>query len=144
MKKIIVVALLLIISIVSFSQQTEPSATLTKQDYLQKSKHLNKSAWLCLSGGTALFLASIAVVPKDYDVWYHDNTPKEDRQYHFAEALALTGFCSMLASIPLFIASHRNKKRSMSLSFINETTPQLQKNSFVYRSVPSLKLRISL
>ncbi|HEY6063690.1 MAG TPA: hypothetical protein VIV35_08785 [Chitinophagaceae bacterium] len=144
MKKIIISAFLLIVSAPSFSQQTKPSAALIKQGYLHKSKYLNKAAWLCLGGGTALFLTSIAVVPKNYDIWYDVNTPKEDRQYHFAEALALTGFISMLASIPLFIASHRNKKKSMPLSLKTETAPQLQKNSFGYKSFPSLTLRIHL
>jgi hypothetical protein len=55
-----------------------------------------------------------------------------------------TGFASMVASIPLFIAYHRNKKKSMSLSFKNETVPQLQNRSFTNRAIPSLSLKISL
>ena len=54
------------------------------------------------------------------------------------------GAAMMVSSIPLFIASGRNKKKGMSLSFKNEITPQIQKNSFVNRSVPSLTLKISL
>lgn len=54
------------------------------------------------------------------------------------------GLCAAVGSIPLFIASGKNKRRAMSVSFKNEPAPQLQKNSFVYRSVPSLSLKISL
>jgi hypothetical protein len=54
------------------------------------------------------------------------------------------GGVAALSSIPLFIASGRNKRKGMSLSFKNETAPQIQKNSFVYRTVPSLKLRLNL
>jgi hypothetical protein len=144
MKKIIVFVLLLIVSVASFSQETKPTPALTKQAYLKKCKNNKTAAWVCLGSGTALFLTGMAVVPKDYNPYYDVNTPQEDHQYHFAEALAFTGFGSMLASIPLFIASHRNKKKSMSLSFKNEKVPYIQKNSFVYRPVPSLNLKMSL
>ena len=143
MRKIVVFALLLIISATSFSQQTTASPTLTKQDYLQKSKKQKTAAWVCLGGGAGLVLIGRAVAPKDYNVWYDVNTPEEDRQYHFFEALASTGLISMLVSIPLFIAARRNKKKGMSLSFKNETTSQLSKQNFVYRPVPSLSLKIS-
>jgi hypothetical protein len=49
----------------------------------------------------------------------------------------------MLGSIPLFLASGRNKRKAMSLSFKNETAPQLLKGSFAYRPIPSVSLKIS-
>ena len=49
MKKIIVFAMLMIISAASFSQQTKPSPALTKQDYLQKSKN-QKTIFYILAG----------------------------------------------------------------------------------------------
>jgi hypothetical protein len=50
----------------------------------------------------------------------------------------------MLASIPLSLAAHRNKKKGMRLSFKNESTPKLQQGSFVNQAVPSLNLKIHL
>lgn len=56
MKQIIIFTMLLILSATSFSQQSNPSPTLTKQDYLQKSKHQNTAAWLLLIGGTIMII----------------------------------------------------------------------------------------
>jgi hypothetical protein len=53
------------------------------------------------------------------------------------------GFLATIGSIPLFIASGKNKRRGMNLSFKNEMTPQIQKSSFVYRPIPSVSLKIS-
>jgi hypothetical protein len=54
------------------------------------------------------------------------------------------GGVTALSSIPFFIAAGRNKRKGMSLSLKNETAPQLQKNIFVYKPVPSLTLKINL
>jgi hypothetical protein len=128
MKKAILLAILLVISAATFSQQIKSSPTLTKQDYLQKSKNQKTAAWVLLGGGIAMF-AIAAPGNVSFDA---------------LGVLVVVGTVATLSSIPLFIASHRNKKKSMSLSFKNETAPQIQKSSFVYRSVPSLTLKISL
>jgi len=135
MKKIIVFAMLLIISVASFSQQTTNPAPTVKTDYLEKSKNQKKAAWVMLGGGASLILLGDLI--------------GNSKSSSFGDAgagfvMAAVGGLSMLGSIPLFIASSRNKKKGMSLSFKNETAPQIQKSSFVYRSVPSLTLKISL
>lgn len=131
MKKIIAFALLLIVSSESFSQQTNSLPALTKQDYLKKSRTQNTTAWFIISGG--LVLGTIS-----YGISY-----KEGRT-NTAEILEYTSLATMLGSIPLFIAARKNKKKAMSLSFKNETMPQLQKGSFVNQPVPSITLKISL
>lgn len=147
MKKIILFAMLLMLSASSFGQQTRPSPDLTKQDYLQKSKKQKKTAVVMLGGGAVLLLASF-IIPKgeqtgSTDVYGIFPVPdyKNDR---IKAVLGLTGIASMLGSIPFFIASGKNKRRAMNLSFKNETTLQIQKNSFAYRPVPVLELKISL
>ena len=131
MKKIILFTMLLIMSASSFSQQT----ALTKQDYLQKSKNQKTTAWVMLGGGAGLILVGTLI--------------GNSKEASFSDAgtgvvLGGIGALSMLGSIPLFIASGKNKRKSMSMSFKNEMAPQLQKNSFVTRLVPSLSLKISL
>ncbi len=155
MKKIIVVALLLIISVASFSQQSKSSAALTKQDYLQKSKKQKKAAWIMLGGGATLLLTG-TIIPKGEPTVYNSTTnvfnlfsvdgPPETiyKNDRIKRIIGFTGVLSMLCSIHYFIASDKNNKRAMSLSFKNETAPQLQKSSFVYHPVPSLSLKISL
>jgi hypothetical protein len=128
MKKIIVFAMLIIISFASFSQQTTSSPTLTKQDYLKKSKKQKIVAWSLLLGGFGLDVIAFA-------------TGFESESGTF---LIRAGTLANLASIPFFIVAHRNKKKGMSLSFKNEIAPQLQKSSFVYRHIPSLTLKMSL
>lgn len=127
MRKIFVFTILLIIATTTFSQQTKLSPILTKQEYLKKSKHQKIVAWSLLLGGFALDATAFAFYESDIGA-------------NFARA----GILANLASIPFFIMAHRNKKKGMSLSFKNETAPQLQKSSFINQPVPSLALKISL
>lgn len=46
MKKIIFCSLLLVLTITTFSQQNIPSPTLTKQEYIKKSKSQKTAAWV--------------------------------------------------------------------------------------------------
>lgn len=115
-------------SATSFSQQTSPSPGLTKQDYLQKSKNQKTTAFILLGvGAAAIAIAAPGNVSLDV-----------------LPVFVIVGGVATIVSIPLFIASARNKRKDMSLSFKNETAPQIQKRSFVYQNVPSLTLKISL
>src|SRR4030095_9061607 len=51
MRKIIVFSLFVVSFLSCFSQQTNPSNALTKEEYLQKSKHQKTAAWVLLGGG---------------------------------------------------------------------------------------------
>ncbi|HEY6062012.1 MAG TPA: hypothetical protein VIV35_00285 [Chitinophagaceae bacterium] len=135
MKKIIVFAMLMIISVASFSQQTTPSPVLTKQDYLLKSKNQKTTAWVLLGGGASLILLGDLI--------------GNGQSSSFSDAatgvvIGGAGLLCMLGSIPEFIASAKNKRRAMSMSFKNEAMPQLQNGSFVIRPVTSLSLKINL
>jgi hypothetical protein len=137
MKKIILFTMLLILSSSSFSQQTNSQPALSKQDYLKKSKNQKTAAWVMLGGGVALGAGGILWALSD--IFSTSSGP---------DILFFAGGASMLGSIPLFIASSRNKKKAMSLSFKNEMVPSRllsgQKTSFVSQLVPSLFLKISL
>lgn len=139
MKKMIFFVTLLIMSASSFSQQTNSHPSLTKQDYLQKSKNQKTTAWVLLGGGAVLILVGDLI--------------GNSKESSFSDAgtgvvIAGAGVLSMLGSIPLFIASGKNKRKAMSMSFKNEMGPSRllsgQKSSFVNRLVPSLSLKISL
>ena len=60
MKKIIICSLLLVLTNVTFSQQKIPSPTLTKQDYVKKSKSQNTLAYVFL--GTGIIMAASGIV----------------------------------------------------------------------------------
>jgi hypothetical protein len=152
MKKIIVSIMLLIASTTAFSQDANPSPTLTKQDYLQKSKHQKTAAWLLLCGGFALSSTGLLIAaPKATNDYVNIvtgiitlNPTAPQTNYTGETILLVVGTAAMVSSVFCFIASGKNKRKSMSLSFKNETAPQLQKNSFVYGHVPSLSLTIHL
>src|SRR5258705_12673666 len=135
MKKIILFIMLLILSVSSFSQQTNSRPVLNKQDYLKKSKNQKTTAWVLLGSGAALILVGDLI--------------GNSKESSFDDAgagvvIAGAGVLSMLGSIPLFIASGKNKRKAMSMSFKNEMMPQLQRGSFVNQSIPSFSLKISL
>lgn len=138
--------MLLIVSISSFSQQTDPPQTLTKQDYLQKSKNKKKIAWIFLGGG-AVLIATGAIIPAgDLTDQFNIYTGAKDIHENDAikGALIVGGGLSMLASIPFFIASGKNKRKAMSVSFKNETAPQFLSKGLVTTNIPCLSLKIGL
>src|SRR5438045_9207630 len=103
MKKIIAYAMLLLITTNSFSQQTNPSAPLN-QDYLKKSKNQKTAAWVLLVGGIAL--VGIGVLIGDQKQSTFDDAAT-------GGVIAGIGILSTIGSIPLFIASGRNKRKAM-------------------------------
>src|SRR5258706_10695840 len=142
MKKIFVFTLLLILTTTTFSQQTTPSPTLTKQDYLQKSKHQKTAALIMLGGGATLFIVGGVIAAHDVVDIFSGHLQNANNET--AVILSITGAAALLGSIPLFIASSKNKKKGMSLSFKNEMIPSIVNNNPVYQSVPAISLRLKL
>ena len=133
MKKTISLTLILIITGSALSQQTNPSPTLTKQDYLKKSKGQKTGAFILLGAGLlSVSLGSVQVNP-NIGGNNSGNT-----------AFLVTGLTAIGISVPLFIASSKNKKKAMSMSFKNQPLPQLQNYGFANRAIPSLNIKISL
>ena len=139
MKKIIILTMLLIIATTTFSQQTKPSPTITKQDYLKKSRHQKTAAWIVLGGGLlSTGLGSIRFKPND--TWGGGN----DQPTTGSTVFLVTGLAAIGASIPFFISASKNKKKAADVSFRMEKAPQIQQGSFVYRSYLALSFRLNL
>jgi hypothetical protein len=137
MKKITLFAMLLVLSVTSFSQQNNPSPTRTKEDYLLKSKNQKTTAWVLLGGGTALIGVGFLI--------------GDGKESSFSSAatgvvMAGIGVLSIIGSIPLFIASGKNKRKGMALSaFIKmENTAMVQGYSMTHTSYPALSVKINL
>jgi hypothetical protein len=82
--------------------------------FLQKSKNQKIAAWLMLGGGAVAASAGLVIALNHIYIWtwdedYDDGEPE-------ASILFFTGSAAMLGSIPLFIASARNKGRAMRAS----------------------------
>jgi hypothetical protein len=142
MKQATVILLLLTLTHPGFSQQNKPSPTLTKQDYMQKSKKQKTVAWVLLGGGATLVLTGI-IIPKG-DVVREGSWGNDYKNDGIKSTFGVTGFLCMVGSIPFFTASKKNSKRAMSVSFKNEPSRQLMKSNFVYKHIPSLNLKINL
>jgi hypothetical protein len=150
MKKVILLFVCIGTMYCSFAQET-PSETskpvLTKQEYFQKSKGQRTAAIVLISVGGAITVAGIAVAAGDAteDLGnIFDPNAETNKHETLSIALIITGVAAMLGSVGLFVSAHKNKKRALSVSFINEVAPQFQKGMVFYRSVPSLTLKISL
>jgi len=103
MKKLILFLMLVGFTGLCFSQQTAQTNQFIQGDYLQKSQHQKTAAWILLGGGIALAITGVAV---DASNW----------QSSAGDVLIVAGAVSVLASMPLFIAAGKNKKKAMSLS----------------------------
>jgi hypothetical protein len=138
--KVICLALLLCFSMSLFSQQSTPTVNT---DYLKKSKKQKTTAGVLLGGGAAFVLIGLAVFPKNYSM-FGGNSSGTENQAGVSAVIILAGGGSMLASIPFFIASSKNKKKAMSMSLKNQFIPVLQSNDLVNRLTPSLAVTINL
>jgi len=133
MKKIMVYFLLLALPVTSFCQKTNDSVPVIKTDYLTKSKNQKTAAWVLLGGGTALIATGFIVGDSK-------NSSFDDAA--MGALFAGVGVLSALGSIPLFIASGKNKRKAMKASaFIKmETVPLITKQSFVQNSYPAFSV----
>jgi len=122
-----------------FSQHNTSTKPVVNIDYVQKSKNQKIAGWILFGGGMILTTVGGAKVMSNTtfvgEPLYETNT---------GEVLMLVGSASMLASIPLFIACSRNRRKVISLSFKNEYSQQIQKGIVAYKIVPSLTMKIEL
>ena len=153
MKIIIPFTLLLLFSISSFCQSTPNDLPTVKTDYLKKSKHQKTAAWILLGGGFALTTTSILIAtPKATEdltyglVGFLAGEPVPENNYTAETILLVTGTAAMIGSIPLFIASGKNKKRAMNLTtnIKMEKAPIIERHSFVQSSYPAIAFKINL
>ena len=133
MKRILFLVILFTIATITFSQHTNSSPTLTKQeDHLKKRRHQKTAAWVFLGAGD--LSSGIGSVQTNPDYGSSSNNT----------GFLIAGLVAIGASIPLFIASAHNKHKAASLALKTEAVPQIYETSMVYHRVPSLTLKIRL
>ena len=128
MKKIIVYFLMLVLPVISFCQKTNDSVPFVKTDYLAKSKSQKTAAFILLGiGVTTLTIAAVGNLDLD-----------------LLGTVVIVGGVATVASIPLFIASGKNKRKAMKASaFIKmETVPLIQKQSYIQSSYPAFTVNL--
>ena len=150
MKKIISCIACLLMTLIAMTQEkaADDAFATTRQDFLNKAKKQKTAALGLLIGGGALTIGGIAWAANDFEIDLNgifDPNYQEPEDNSTAQGvLILTGAAAMLGSIPLFIASRKNRRRAMEISFKNEWVPQLQNNLVYQRAIPAISLRISL
>jgi len=135
MKKSILYFLLLALQAVSFCQKTNDSTPAVKTDYLLKSKNQKTAAWVLLGGGTALIGIGFLIGDSKNATFDDAGT---------GVVLGGIGFLSAVGSIPLFIASGKNKRKAMkATTFIKmESIPLRQAQCFIQNSYPAFSVNI--
>ena len=153
MRKMILYTLLLIIPAATFCQSVPNDIPVVKTDYLKKSKNQKTTAWVLLGGGFALTTTSIVMasskITEDYVTviaGVFSSEPVQENNYTAENILLITGTASMLASIPFFIASKKNKRRAMDITanIKMEDAKLIRNQSFVQTSYPAITVKIKL
>ncbi|MES2239028.1 MAG: hypothetical protein V4497_02085 [Bacteroidota bacterium] len=137
MKKIIFSLAILFFITNSFGQTQTTS--LSKEDYLQKSKLQKKSGWRLLGAG--LGIAAIGgIIQLDNENQRHGSFDLDFTGTY----IAIGGGVISLISIPYFIKSSKNKKLAIAIAFDNQNILLPQENNLALKKQPSLCLRIEL
>jgi hypothetical protein len=146
MKKIIVFLTALIIGMSSFCQRADSLQSI-KTDYLRQSKNQKTAAWVLLGGGIAMTITGMIIYSNDYTRAVEDNPFYLGTDADPAGAvIATVGLLSCACSIPLFIASGKNKRRALSVStgFKMEKASVVQGSVMIKKSYPALSVRFGL
>lgn len=109
-------------------------------DYLKKSKKQKIAAWTCTGGGALLiFISSRMVTTAIRNDNYYSNQ-------FLPSTLKLAGAFSLIGSIPLFIASARNKGKAMGTGLKIKMEPVIgqAKNILHLRGVTSISYYLQL
>jgi hypothetical protein len=137
MKQIFFCILLLAMAGTSLCQQIKSSKQLTCEEYLTKSENqLNTARALLIGGGVLVIFPIIIAIPGTVS-------------FDALEVLSVVvgvGVGASLASIPLFIASKRNRKKSLdpSLCVKIEKAAYIQQAGLTNHTFPALSFRINL
>ena len=130
MKKIMIYFLLLALPATSFCQKTNDPVPVVKTGYLAKGKSQKTAAFILLGiGVTTLTIAAVG-----------------DLDFDALGAVVVVGGVATIASIPLFIASGKNKKKAMNMSanIRMEKGTIIERQAFVQSSYPAIAFKINL
>ena len=147
MKKIIFLLSFAVATTCCSAQNTDNTKPVTKNDFLQKSKNQKTGAWVLVGGGGGLLIVGAIIsftnsTSEALDAITLQEVKEKDKTLQ--TVLMVTGGAAILGSIPLFVASSRNKHKAASLTFKSEFFPQLQNSMVFYKPIPSISLKINL
>jgi hypothetical protein len=127
------------------SASAKPNKEYIRNQYFTKAKKQKIAAWICLGGGFALATTGIIRSSTKYteDVLTSIFLPKAEMNSYTGETiLMLAGIAGMAASVPLFVASGKNKHQANLMLTMQKTAEGLPLT--VARNFTGLTLSISL
>jgi uncharacterized membrane protein YfcA len=131
MKKLSPVILLVVYTAQAFSQEVIKD----EAHYLNRSKRQKSAAWSMVGLGSALIGVGFLIGNRD------------NSSFGEAAAGGLTGILgagALISSVPLFIASGRNKRKAFSLSIKGEPVRSMLNSHLAYNTMPAISLRINI
>lgn len=146
MKNLFAVLFFLTASVAETEAQLADTAkhALPQSNYdlaLKKARNQKTAAWLFLGGGTGLAIVSAVIGTNVVKNVGSQPIDKLDAGLQTGAALLLAGGACMVASIPFFISSGKNRKRA-SVLLRNESTAMLGKLCFKQK-FPAISIRLT-
>ena len=131
MKKHFSTILLLFLAFSVFSQEIVKN----REYFSAKSKRQRSGGGVMLIGGAALIGAGFLIGDRKESSFDDAAT---------GAILGGVGVLLMVGSVPVFIASSKNKRKAVSFSFKNIPIPKIKNSSMVYQSMPAVSIQLSL
>ena len=128
-------AILLFVLLVSCIQLFAQEPVRDQDYYLLKSKRQK-------SGGRALLIVGTVAIAGGVLIGNSNSSSFSDAAV--GVVIGGLGVCAVVGSVPLFIASGRNKRKGMGMTFDIRQLPNPLKQSVGYSAIPSLTLKIPL
>jgi len=153
MKKLLSLIVLTIVSFHSFSQEMQPvEYKPVKTDYLAKSKKQRTAGWILTGTGSAVIgiglVVSMAQMAEETALGFGsmfpggEDLPEQETHTKGGGALLITGTAILATGITFLNIAKKNKRKALSMSFINQPSQQLRYNTVMNTSVPSVRLRL--
>ena len=118
----------------------------TPEDYRQKGRKLETTAWILLGSGITMITAGTILAINtewgdlDYDDAYHGR--QETMKATGSIVLIGAGVIASIGSIHLFIMASKNKSKAASFSFTNQQYQLLSKGKISTASLPALTFNL--
>ena len=148
MKKLFSLIVLIIVSFHLYSQEMQPvEYKPVKTDYLAKSKKQRTVGWILTGTGTVATSIGFVLIMKDlgegigYALSMSAGEPPENNS-DAAVVLYGSGLAMLATGITFLSIARYNKKKALSISFINEPSQQLRYNTVMNTSVSAVRLQL--
>lgn len=126
-----------------FAQQPVQAIAAPDEYYLKKSKNQKTAAITLLSGGGLLTVLAFVIPPSKREV---EGLFINEEVYTVRYIALFTGLGAMAGSIPLFIASGKNRKRAFGIAanIKLETATSLRQSGWTKINYPAVSIKINL